>query len=120
MSTFDIAQFRARVDGDEELVQQIIAIVRENSQKLLAEIRSGIEAKDMTKIATSAHSLKSSVGNLGDEHAAHAAQRIEAMGWDGVLDGMEDAYQALTTAIGQLEEALRVHIAPATSNPAGQ
>ena len=101
-----------RVEGDLELLQEIVGIFFEETPALLGQIKAAIANRDARALERAAHTLKGSVGTCGARAAAAAALRLEMMGRGGgqgqalPLQDAEAAYAELEREIGRLEPAL--------------
>jgi signal transduction histidine kinase/CheY-like chemotaxis protein len=66
-----------RVEGDQELLTEMIQIFMEEAPALLQAMRESLQVGDMTLLERSAHSLKGAVSNLSSKSAANAALKLE-------------------------------------------
>jgi PAS domain S-box-containing protein len=112
---FDRAAALARVEGDEELLREIVGLFLEECPHLLEEVRAAVDCGDMARLKRAAHTLKGSVGNFGTTDAYTAARRLEGLAQENNLAALDDAYSALQVALQQLQEAL-VELAPQSSS----
>jgi len=97
-----------------EFLDEIAALFAEDCPKLLADIRSAIEARNATALEHAAHTLKGSVANFGAEPAREAAFRLEMLGRSGDLKPapeacavLEQEMQRFTTALLALARQLK-------------
>jgi len=74
---FDRASLLERVEGDQELLTEMIHLFQEDAPNLVTAMRDALERGDMTVLERSAHSLKGAVGNLSAKATAAAAQQLE-------------------------------------------
>ncbi|HXN45617.1 MAG TPA: Hpt domain-containing protein [Bryobacteraceae bacterium] len=95
-----------RVGGDVEFLEEIAALFAEDCPKLLADIRSAIDAGNSGKVERAAHTLKGSVANFGAEPAREAALRLEMLGRSGDLRPAPEAYAVLEREIERSTAAL--------------
>ncbi|MBD3181523.1 PAS domain S-box protein [Candidatus Poribacteria bacterium] len=95
-----------RVDGDMELLSDMIEIFMEEYPSLLAEIKQAIDNKDNKSLEYSAHSLKGSVGNFGSQEVFDAALNLEIIGRNGNLSEAPAVLENLKSKLKQLEPAL--------------
>ncbi len=96
----------ARVDGDSELLEEMVKLFLRECPNLLAETRQAVRRRDAGALERAAHTLKSAMGNFGRRAAYRAADRLEQMGREGELDHAEEAFQALEREIERLKPAL--------------
>ena len=73
----DRASLLERVEGDQELLTEMIHLFQEDAPNLVTAMRDALERGDMTVLERSAHSLKGAVGNLSAKATAAAAQQLE-------------------------------------------
>jgi HPt (histidine-containing phosphotransfer) domain-containing protein len=103
---FDRMQALVCVDGDRELLREVVTIFWDESPHLLAGIEAAIISGDADALERTAHRLKGSVGNFGARTAGDLARKLEAMGKTGNLAGAGEASARLREALERLEEAL--------------
>jgi PAS domain S-box-containing protein len=73
----DRASLLERVEGDRELLAEMIHLFEEDAPKLIAAMRLALERRDMAVLERSAHSLKGAAGNLSAGATRAAALRLE-------------------------------------------
>lgn len=105
----DKAEILDRVDGDIELLLELIDIFRDDSSRLLSEIRTAVSSEDAARIGQNAHTLKGSVGNFGAAKAYSAAARLEAIGGTGDLLEAGRAFAVLETEMERVQNALAAY-----------
>ena len=64
-------------DGQDRLLSRLIALYRDDSSQLLADIDNAMKVGDADGVARAAHTLKSSSANLGATNVAAIARQIE-------------------------------------------
>ncbi|TMB00082.1 MAG: response regulator [Deltaproteobacteria bacterium] len=102
----DRAALLERTDHDPELLLDILNTFREDSAKLLAEIRSALARREARALARPAHTLKGALATLAARAAAEAARRLESVGQADDLGGAEEACAALERELQRLEPEL--------------
>ncbi len=75
-----------RVDGDMELLREIVSLFLDNFPVLVSEIREAIRSGDPERLQNAAHTLKGSVANFAAESAVTAALALENMGRNKDMD----------------------------------
>ena len=94
-------------DGQDRLLARLIALYRDDSSQLLADIDNGMKVNDAEAIARAAHTLKSSSANLGATNVAAIARQIEHSARTGDLNDMTSSVTKLraqrTVALSELE-----------------
>jgi two-component system, sensor histidine kinase and response regulator len=66
-----------RVEGDQELLTEMIHLFQDDAPKLLTAMRDALQRGDMTVLERSAHSLKGAASNLSAKATAAAALELE-------------------------------------------
>jgi HPt (histidine-containing phosphotransfer) domain-containing protein len=103
---FNRATALERVDGDLELMKELVGLFLDECPQRMAEIREALGHKDAMTLQRAAHTLKGSVGNFAAGEAVEAAQRLEAIGRAQDWRRAEEAWTALNEAIDRLKPAL--------------
>ena len=92
-----------RLQGDRELLEELVGVIRQEAPSLLAAVREAVERNDAPALKLSAHTLKGSLGNFAAAAAVEAAKRLELMAKQGDLS---DAPQALAALERELDRFL--------------
>ncbi len=108
---FDPAGVMEQVEGDHELLAQMLELFRGESPRMLAAIRSAIAAGDVDALARASHTMKGSVGNFGRTEAFLSARELERMGHEGVVVGANAQLDALEKHVARLESDLARFVA---------
>jgi CheY-like chemotaxis protein len=94
-------------DGNDRLLSRLIALYRDDSSQLLADIDVALKAGDADGVARAAHTLKSSSANLGATNVAAIARQIEHTARGGELAELPASVTKLraqrTVALSELE-----------------
>jgi response regulator RpfG family c-di-GMP phosphodiesterase len=99
-----------RVDGDAELLSEIVDLFLADIDPLTNDIRSAVVDRDATRIMRTAHRLKGSVATLAAKPAADAALRLETMGRNDDLADADAAFVSLEFELKRLVPALRAFV----------
>lgn len=94
-----------RLGGQEFLVEMIDLFLEHGPQRLEA-IHSGMSEHDATLVHRSAHSLKSTAGNLGGRVVQGLAQEIETLAADGELEQAAPLVERMVMAFDELRAHL--------------
>jgi two-component system sensor histidine kinase/response regulator len=94
-------------DGSDRLLARLIALYRDDSSQLLADIDNGLKVGDADAVARAAHTLKSSSANLGATNVAALARQIEHSARNGEIKDLLSSVNSLkaqrTVALSELE-----------------
>ena len=94
-----------RVEGDMELLSDIIELFKQDSVRQVAAIRDAIGKKQADDVRRAAHTLKGTCGNLGAPEAAATALELERLAATGDLSRAQDILRALEV---QIERAAKL------------
>jgi len=104
---FDRQEALGRVDGDQELLEEIAALFLDSSNTWLEDLRRGIVDSDAVVIEKSAHTLKGSAATFGARSLVESALQVEKIGASGELAGVDSAARELESLVGTLTGELR-------------
>jgi two-component system sensor histidine kinase/response regulator len=104
--SFDRADVLARVEGNRDLLAELVDIFRAEHPRLLANLWRSVESGDAKGVQEAAHAIKGTVGNFGAHAAFAAALALEVMGKEGVLTGAGVGVARLEREVDQLERDL--------------
>lgn len=108
---FDHAGARAALGDDDELLAEMAELYLSDLPGLLDQVEAAIESRDGDAIRRSAHQLKGASSNFHARSTVEAAYRVERMGRDGDLEGVESAFAALRSEIDRLRPELEKLVA---------
>jgi two-component system sensor histidine kinase/response regulator len=100
------AEALARVGGDAGVLKEIAALFIADCPGQLTAIHEAVRRGDAEALMRSAHALKGSVVNFEQGPAFEASRRLEMMGRQGELNGAEEAWASLLSALEQLKPGL--------------
>jgi signal transduction histidine kinase/DNA-binding response OmpR family regulator/HPt (histidine-containing phosphotransfer) domain-containing protein len=106
---FDREELLDQLDGDEELLQNLINLFRENTPRLIERITAAVASGDCRALASSAHALLSSVGAIGAEDAMATTRNLERLGEREDLASAPGALAQLLEEIDQINIALTAY-----------
>jgi signal transduction histidine kinase/DNA-binding response OmpR family regulator/HPt (histidine-containing phosphotransfer) domain-containing protein len=86
-----------RLDGDEQLVTEVLHVFRDDCPTRLAAIKAAVDAKDGSQIRAAAHALKGAAANLSATSLFDAARVLEQIGADGRMADADAAWALLET-----------------------
>jgi two-component system, sensor histidine kinase and response regulator len=96
-------------DGDDEFLDQMLAVFFDSAPKLMAEIATAVAERDFPRISRASHTLAGVVSNFAAEEAMAAARRLEALGRQGesLPQGLAEAKEACEQHVAALSAAVR-------------
>jgi CheY-like chemotaxis protein len=105
-AVLDQATVLDRVGGNVGLLQELIAVFRDDCSRLLPDLRQALDRRDPAGVRLAAHTLKGMVGFFAAEQARAAAYALEKKGAAADLGGAEEDFAALIAGIERLQAAL--------------
>jgi two-component system, sensor histidine kinase and response regulator len=103
---FDSEQALESVDGDFDLLRELIAVFSESYPKTMEEIRKAIINGDANKLNKAAHFLKGSVAGFGAKQVMETASQLEVMGKNNNLSQGKEIFTLLAKEMEHLEQSL--------------
>ena len=103
---FDQDALMERIDGDQEFLEETIAMLDEDSPTLLEDIRAAATAGDAEALAKSAHALKGMLTNFCAPSSEAAALTLEIMGRQQQLEDAASAVERVIDEVTRLIDAL--------------
>jgi signal transduction histidine kinase/DNA-binding response OmpR family regulator len=103
---FDRAAALAQVEGDAELLAELVALFNEDCPRLMDEIRDAVTGSEAQGLTRAAHALKGAAANFSATRVVTLARQLEEMGKSGQLTGAQVIYADLDAEVGQLSQAL--------------
>jgi len=107
---FDLASLQGRVEGDLDLLAEMIELHLTHSPLLLDELDAAVAAKDGEKVMRAAHTMKGMLKNMCAARSAEVALELESAGRAGEFDQVG---RSLATLKDELE-GLRVTLTEMT------
>jgi two-component system sensor histidine kinase/response regulator len=96
----------AAVDGDSELLHDLLRIFAKETPVALERLRDAVRLKDAPAIERAAHTLKGSVGNFGANGAVQAALQLEGIARKGDVEHVAKVFQRLEQEIQRVLAAI--------------
>jgi CheY-like chemotaxis protein len=103
---FDVAAVLDSLEGDSELLREILAIFLAQSPKHMEKIREAISDQNPKVLERAAHALKGTAANLLAHGVVEAASKLEEIGRAGSVAGSKEAVVSLEEELGKLQSAL--------------
>lgn len=95
-----------RVDGDEELLENLLDIFLDHTPKQLLDIRWALETGDAVQVEGQAHSLKGAAASINAESLMAAARQVELAGKNCALEGAWALVENLDQEFKRLKEVV--------------
>jgi CheY-like chemotaxis protein len=102
-AVFDRDAALDRMDGDVDLLKELVGLFLDECPQRMAEIREALTRRDATKLRHAAHTLKGSVGNFGAREAFEGARQLETIAQEQDWEHAEEAWAKLEAAIDRLK-----------------
>ena len=101
-NAFDIDAALKHVEGDRDLLDEIVRIFADQCPKTMYEIQNAIRAADLSVLERAAHSLKGSASNLGAAGVTQAAAELEESARSGDSSRSHEQFEALESEVEKL------------------
>ena len=105
-SVMNLAEAMTNMDGDAELLQEIVTIFMETGREQLAVLQSGIATGDIKDVAIKSHGMKGGASNFCARKFVASALKLEMLAKRGTLDGAQALLAAMTADFAELEEVV--------------
>lgn len=99
---FDYEDFLHRIDGDVDLLKEVIEIFLEDTPALLANLYAGIRSGDAEAVERAAHTLKGSAANISakrlqqlSHHVQQALKKNDVAYLELFIEDLEENYEKL-------------------------
>jgi HPt (histidine-containing phosphotransfer) domain-containing protein len=103
---FDTVKVLESVDGDFDLLREIVEISLKQFSKHMENIQDGISKEDPKLVERAAHALKGTAANLLASRVMEVASQLEEMGRGDSLAGSKGALLSLEEELTKLRRAL--------------
>jgi PAS domain S-box-containing protein len=103
---FDRAALLTRLEGDAELLDELIGLFLEDCPQRLTSVHDALARGDMEDLAQVAHTLKGAAGNLCAPLVQDAAKHLEAAARQGDVQAASDVFIRLEQEVTRLEAEL--------------
>jgi PAS domain S-box-containing protein len=114
---FDWSKVLSVVDGDRQLLKEVIEAFLEECPMLMESLHDAIGQSNAADIQRAAHTIKSAMRTFGDDAAFEIASRLEEMGRDADLARADDFFYDLRTKINGMISKLSAMIASGVDVP---
>jgi HPt (histidine-containing phosphotransfer) domain-containing protein len=108
IAVFDPAAALERLEGDRELLEELCAVLKEDCEKTVQEMRQAISQADFTRLEHLAHTLKGSSASLSALEVSAAAKELEQLARDRDIPGASESLEALSRKTDRLKSELGI------------
>jgi len=105
-STIDWNLAQELVHHDVDLLRGVVAVLFQETPRLLDDVRACVNAGDCQGLQRAAHKLKGSLKCVGVIAASELAEQLEEGGNNGDLSRVPEAFNNLEAAVGELQLVL--------------
>jgi HPt (histidine-containing phosphotransfer) domain-containing protein len=102
----DLPAALARIDGDADLLLDVLGLFRRDCPKLLDDIREAVAQDDSPALERGAHKLKGALSAFCAHPASAAADVLEGLGRSGAAGQSVDAFRLLEAELARLGPVL--------------
>lgn len=95
------------MEGDEELLKELIEIFLSVYPEQMSMIKEAIDRCDSASLQESAHKMSGSISCFGAKNVHNAVVKLEQMGKENKLDGVNESYRDLVEQIKRLTSIFR-------------
>ena len=101
-AAFDVDRALAGLDGDRDLLMEIMEIFKAEAPAMLDRLRQAIDRRNASELQQSAHALRGSLLSLGAASVADTALGLENLGRQGTTEGATLPFSSLEGQVGHL------------------
>ena len=94
-------------EGEEEFLKELVEIFINDIPEQISKIKEAVNSLNSSDLKKSAHKLKGAVINFGENATFKTALRLEKMGRENRMDGVEEVYGTLVKDVDRLVNALK-------------
>ncbi len=104
---FDREAMLASFDQDLGFVSDLVAMLLDDSPRVIEQVRDAVERRDADALARAAHRFKSSIVPFQAPQALEATKALEALGRANEMTNVDQAYQTFLNEVQQLIAAIK-------------
>ena len=107
---YDLEPVRTMVAGNEELLRELLEMYLGESQSLLEEIATAVEAQDAETLQRSGHTLAGASRSVGANVVSEVAQKIQQVGDDGPFEEAQEQLTQLRAAVDGVTDVMKAYL----------
>jgi HPt (histidine-containing phosphotransfer) domain-containing protein len=108
---WNVAELMERVEGDQELLRELLLLFREDSKKNLVKVRHQLAERDYQGLSRTAHTLKGMFRNLPMPAAAEIAARPETAARDELHNELPQIAAMLEPFVADASQLVEAQLA---------
>jgi HPt (histidine-containing phosphotransfer) domain-containing protein len=113
-----LSTFRETLDGNEQLLVDVLKTFERHSAEILKKLQAAAAARDLSALGAAAHTLKGAAASIFAEPTRRLAEQLEKMGKTAQTEGLETALAELTAAVQDATQFIAAYQPPAAAQPA--
>jgi HPt (histidine-containing phosphotransfer) domain-containing protein len=110
LPVFDYDDFLERMDGDMDLLREVIEIFLEDAPSLMGALRLAIRGGNKYAMERAAHTLKGAAANISAKGLRSLSGKMQEMIKKGEVTQIEKLLKEMETHYEELDRALRSHL----------
>jgi HPt (histidine-containing phosphotransfer) domain-containing protein len=107
-SVMNLAEAMSNMDGDAELLREILTMFMQTGAEQLGVLERCIAAGEVKEVAIKAHGMKGGASNFCARSFVAASLRLELLAKSGTLDGAPALLNAMKASYAELEEVVQL------------
>jgi HPt (histidine-containing phosphotransfer) domain-containing protein len=107
---FDYDDFLHRIDGDVDLLKEVVEIFLEDTPGLLADLYSGIKTGDAAAVERATHTLKGASANISAKRLQALSQKVQVALKENGCAGLESFIVYFEENFKQLDRVLQGYL----------
>lgn len=111
LPVFDYADFLERIDGDVDLLKEVIEIFIEDTPRLLADLFAAIRRGDADAVERAAHTLKGATANISAKRLHALSRQVQQAVKNEGVDSLEPWINKFAEDFAQLTRELKKYLA---------
>jgi two-component system sensor histidine kinase/response regulator len=105
-----------QLEGDEAMLRRMVVLFRQNTPRLLGDIREAIARHDTDGIGRAAHALLSSLAALGAQETHRLTRQLGAQASEGGEEDIHETFAAIERGVAEIQVNLAAY-APDSGEP---
>jgi len=106
---WNLADLLTRVDNDQELLQDLLGIFKEEFPRIKQSLQASVAAGDLKSVTSLSHALRGMLANIGGERTSAAAARLEELASTSQKCSLQEALEALEDEAASLLSQLEAY-----------